>query len=642
MILARCRRESATMTCVRTGGVRRVSILIPLAGLVFLSACNWGRTNMLLQPPISITLLASATTVSFGEPTTVTASVYDESNLGVVWTVSPLNLGILSNPTWSSTTGTATVTYTAPASFTYATNVTITATSITDPAVASSVTVKLSPIAVVLTGGGFSTPVAPQTVNQGGTITLGSTVVNDQSNLGVTWSLSPASGEGSVSVSSQPPFNATYTAPTTVSAPTTVTLTATSVKYPTASANTQITVLPSGAGPNVTIISVNGGPVPGQVYVNGAFTSITICNPGSSATCQTVNGILVDTGSYGLRILQSAIPLLKLPTTTDSLGDTLENCASWQDGSFLWGPVSTADVYIGGEAVSQLVGGFPLGLPLPVQVISSAPNTVPDGCSNGGTDDNTPQLLGANAILGVGPEPNDCTLSGVNYCDGSNQSTPPNVYYACPSTGCSAADSPVLVGTTLQVSNPIPSFSPDNNGVIIQLPPVSDPQASVVGTMTFGIGTESNNTLGSATIYTLDANDHFTTIVNGQTLTSSFIDSGSNALLFPDSLPACAVHIAFYCPTSSTSLSATTDGATQGAGTVDFTVDNADNLFSENGDDAVFIGLAGPAGTYDSCSQGNASCVFDWGLPFFYGRIVYAAIDGQTVTGAPLGPWWAY
>ena len=630
------------MTYGRARSALKMSILVPLAGVICLSACNWGRTNAPLQPPISITLVASATTVSFGQPATVTASIYDESNQGVVWTISPLNLGVLSNQTWSATTNTATVTYTAPASFTYPAAVTITATSITNPVVASSVTVKLSPITVALTGGGFSTPIAPQTVNQGGMITLSAIVVNDQSNLGVTWGLSPANGAGSLSVSSQPPFDATYTAPTTVSEPTTVTLTATSVKYPTVSSSTQITVLPSGGGPNVAVISVNGGPVPGQTYVNGAFTSITICNPGSTATCQTVDGILVDTGSYGLRILQSAIPLLKLPTISDSLGNTLENCASWQDGSFLWGPVSTADVYVGGEAVSQLVGGFPLGLPLPVQVISSVAATVPDGCSNGGVDDNTPQLLGANAILGVGPEPNDCTLSGINYCDGSTQSTAPNVYYACPSTGCGASDSPVLVGTTMQVSNPVPSFFPDNNGVIIQFPPVSDPQASTIGTMTFGIGTESNNALGTATIYTLDANDNFTTIFNGQTLTNSFITSGSNAIRFPGSLPGCAVNTTFYCPASSTSLSATNTGATQGAGTVEFTVDNADSLFSEDGGDSVLIGLAGPEGTYDSCSQGNVSCVFDWGLPFFYGRTVYTAIDGQTVTGAPEGPWWAY
>jgi hypothetical protein len=45
----------------------------------------------------------------------------------------------------------------------------------------------------------------------------------------------------------------------------------------------------------------------------------------------------------------------------------------------------------------------------------------------------------------------------------------------------------------LQVTNPIPLFPSDRNGVIIQLPAITGPQPSVMGTMTFGIETESNN-----------------------------------------------------------------------------------------------------------------------------------------------------
>ena len=64
------------------------------------------------------------------------------------------------------------------------------------------------------------------------------------------------------------------------------------------------------------------------------------------------------------------------------------------------------------------------------------------------------------------------------------------------------------------------------------------------GSLVFGIGTESNNQLASsATVFTL-ACDAFTTVFDGQTFgvtntttcagPYSFIDSGSNALFFPN------------------------------------------------------------------------------------------------------------
>jgi hypothetical protein len=615
--------------------IMRGALLLILAALLALAGC-FKRGPEIIQTPISVSITSTNLSLSLGQSATIRAVVYDQNSQGVTWTASPLDFGALSNPTFDPSTLTASVTYTAPSYVASPTTVTITATSITNPNIASSVKIPFSPITVSLTDSN-GLPLAPQTLNPNDQIQMSPVVSNDPSNKGVTWSISPATGAGNLDVL----FSTLvlYTAPSTVSAATPVTITATSVKDPTVSTRAQIIVLPSGGGPNVVILNVNGGPIPGQVHPNGAFTSVTICNPGSSSACQTVDGILVDTGSYGLRILQSQIPRLKLPTTTDQLGNTLENCASWPDGSFLWGPVASADVYIGGEVANLFAG-----VSGTIQVISSAPSIVPSGCSNGATvADYTPQLLGANGILGIGPEPTDCTLSGVNYCDGSIQATPPGVYYSCPSTGCTTTDSPVTVGKSLQVSNPVsvPSFI-DNNGTIIHLPAVSDPQASAMGTLTFGIGTESNNQLGSATVFTLDAKDNFTTTYNAQTLTNSFIDSGSNALRFPDSLPVCNVSPRFYCPLSPSKLSATITGATKGQGTVNFIVDNADNLFSSDAQDAVFVGLAGPQGTYGACSQGNLSCVFSWGLPFFYGRTVYTAIDGQTVFGAPKAPWWAY
>jgi hypothetical protein len=626
------------VACGRGGKLARAVLTVLLVGgLIFLVACFKGGP-IPTGAPVSITLIPNTTDVTPGQSVTVTADVYDQTGQGATWTISPLNFGTFSKESTMS------VTYTPPNSFATTETVTITATSIADPTVTSSVQITATPLSV-----SFSPPSA-QTLNQGegqtcpsqplilsSCLLIQAAVNGDNTSKGVRWTLSPSSGAGSLS--SIQPLSVIYVAPLIVSAPTTVTVTATSVASPIALQSLNITVLPSGGGLNVAMVNVDGGPVPGQVYANAAFTSLTICKPGSTTACQNISGILVDTGSYGLRILQSGIPQLKLTQLLDANGNILENCDSFPDGSFLWGPVALADIYIAGEFASSA----------PVQVVNDSVNeVVPDGCANGGNNLNTSQLLGANGILGIGPEPNDCTVGGVNYCDGSSQTVPPNVYYACPSVGCKSSDSPVIVPAIRQVANPVFLLNQDSNGVILRFPQVSESEVSLQGTMVFGIGTETGSTfyaengLGNATVFTLDASDHFTTVFNGQSLTGSSFDSGSDGLFFPDELPTCAQHTEFYCPASVTELSATIEGTSQERVLVDFSVANADDLLSSFPNDAVFPALAGPQGNFGSCKDGNASCVFDWGLPFFYGRSVYTAIDTQTVTGAPRPPWWAY
>jgi hypothetical protein len=391
-----------------------------------------------------------------------------------------------------------------------------------------------------------------------------------------------------------------------------------------------------GGAANVQSIAVDGGPVATTIYPNGAFTSVTICNPGTT-TCQTIDGILVDTGSFGLRILSSAITLTGLQVFTSG-SSTLYNCINFADGSFLWGTVALADVKMASELASSA----------PIQVIadpSAGTFTIPANCSNGGIDEDTQATLGTNGILGVGPEPVDCGLA----CDpfGGNQFAPEPFYYSCASgTPCT----PVFASCgaicadpnqNQQLTNPVALFANDNNGVIVQLPALSGAAATESGSLIFGIGTQTNNQIPStATIFTLDSLDTFSVTYKGVTYNSanntpSFIDLGSNAFFFPDAtIPACTDVTAFYCPTSLLSLSATNQGATSGTGTVNFSIDNADNLFAAGGGaDAAFSTLGGP----------NAGGGFDYGLPFFYGKSVFTAIDGAAVpSGAPAAPWWAY
>jgi hypothetical protein len=197
-----------------------------------------------------------------------------------------------------------------------------------------------------------------------------------------------------------------------------------------------------------------------------------------------------------------------------------------------------------------------------------------------------------------------------------------------------------------QVTHSVTLFATDNNGMALQLAPLSSPAATVSGYMTFGIGTQTNNGLGGATVFTVDADDNFTTrlLDTGQSLTSSFIDSGSDGFFFPDgSVPVCATpDSSFFCPTSRIPFSTVNIGANNAQSTINFNVDNADSLFSTYPTGAAFNTLAGPNGT-GACSNGAGACSFDWGLPFFYGRSIFAAIRGQSQPlGAPAAPWWAY
>ncbi len=466
-------------------------------------------------------------------------------------------------------------------------------------------------------------------LNEGGTVNIVATVSNDSSNKGVSWSLS-----GVGTLSAQTITSVTYTAPATVTSTSVATVVATSIASSTITASLPITVSASGTATNVLPIAVNGGLLGNNpIYVNGPFASVQICVPGTS-TCQTIDNVLVDTGSFGLRVLGSEVTIPLLPFM-DSNNNTLYDCVNFLDGSVLWGSVAPANIVLSGE-VAQTTS---------VQVVATPSFSLPSGCT--GTNEDTQATLGANGILGVGPEPFDCGTA----CDPGGGGTPPAVYYLC-SSGGNCATAFVSCGTLCgdpnpnqQITNPVFNFPTDNNGVIVQLPAVTDVAPSVNGSLIFGIGTQSNNGLGSATVFNLDSSDNFVTNFNTESLTASFIDSGSNGLFFPqlNNLPnICSDDNSWYCPPNTTQNSATNVGATGSPqNTVSFSVDNFDAVTAANPDAAAFSNLAGPLGSGLCSSSNTTACSFDWGLPFFYGRSVFTAIDGTAVGNVP-GPFYAY
>jgi hypothetical protein len=264
---------------------------------------------------------------------------------------------------------------------------------------------------------------------------------------------------------------------------------------------------------------------------------------------------------------------------------------------------------------------------VPVQVIGDANFTaVPANCSSTGPAEDTVAAFGANGILGVGVFAQDCGGGCATIVENS-------AYYACTPTQCQATTAVLAT----QVHNPVAFFATDNNGVVIQLPAVAaQGAATVTGSLIFGIDTQSNNKSGNQSVLAVDLTyGDFTTVFNGQSLTQSFLDTGSNAYFFNDpNLQKCtsANFTNFYCPTGPLGLSAMLQGQNAASTSVSFTIDAAETL---GANDPSLVAFGTLAGTYPTANT------FDWGLPFYYGRTVYTAIE-NAATAVGTGPYIAF
>ena len=239
-----------------------------------------------------------------------------------------------------------------------------------------------------------------------------------------------------------------------------------------------------------------------------------------------------------------------------------------------------------------------------------------------GYNDDTVATLGANGILGVGNQAQDCGINCTTLTNTYDYTNGP--YMICSGAVCGIQ----AVAQANQVWNPVAAFPTDNNGESIQLPSVPAAGAAnnaVTGTMTFGIGTETNNAITTQTIYEANCEADLNEVMfnnipyfdvasnnqtNCQTANASFIDSGSNALyiLDPGTLTTATgittvncTDNGWYCPQStlnlgpfppSNNLAFTIYGQNSTQGTVSLSIANADSLFSGN-ENAAFFNLGG-------------------------------------------------
>jgi Protein of unknown function (DUF3443) len=373
---------------------------------------------------------------------------------------------------------------------------------------------------------------------------------------------------------------------------------------------------------------------------------VNVCMPdGKFDNCQTIDHVEIDTGSIGLRIIAAGAPAgelsLALPAVADpnNANNVLAECLQFADG-FSWGSVNLADISlpVSGEQATNvnvhIIGASSAGDPS-----NANPSCVPLPNSMLATE-NTVPAFGANGILGVGPFINDCnstsdcvplqeTCSGGN-CIPGNSAT----YYSCTAAASCAQ---ATVHLQQQLPNPAsifakhPDGSADNNGVIVELPAVG--ASGAVGPLTggalvFGIGTQSNNAITGATKLPADATSGvISATLNGGTYPDSYLDSGSNANFFTDSsLPSCPKpNQGFFCPSSTVSESATLQGTNGTTAAADFSVANANTLFS-NTSDVAFSNLGG---------SNPSSSSLDLGLAFFFGRNVFTGFEDPATNAAP-------
>jgi hypothetical protein len=375
--------------------------------------------------------------------------------------------------------------------------------------------------------------------------------------------------------------------------------------------------------PNTLTVTVDSGPAAATGAINHVYVTVKVCTAGSQTQCASIDHVLLDTGSWGLRLVGSVLTAngVALGTETDGQNLAIEECVTFGGGQ-TWGPVALADVSLAGESAAKL----------PVQIMDDADTSAPPPatCGAGGTLINGVSGFNANGVLGVGVFAQDCGAACVN------ATAPLPIYYGCTAAGVCTAENAAL---SAQVTNPVAMFAADNNGIIVNLPNLQNANGdgSVQGEVIFGIATQTDNSLPVTGLTVLGANasgDFTATYNGGATVLPALIDSGIDSYAFDDpSIAVCAAgaFVGYYCPAVAPQAAFAVNtgvGVNNATNTVDFAIADP-NTFVANA--AAFIDLAG----------GGGSTSFTWGMPFFYGRKIYIGID-QRVAGIYTGPYYAY
>jgi hypothetical protein len=378
---------SASVGTITAAGVYTAPTPVSVATATITAASKTDNsktaTATVTLTPIAVTIPTTPTAIAGAATEAITATVANDitPNAGVTWSITSGG-GALSAVTTTS------VTYTAPLPVTTATAV-ITATSKTDPTKTATFTIPLTPISVGA--------ISPATVNLGTTTTqafTGATVAADSSNSGVTWSISPATGAGTI-VST----TGAYTAPATViSSITTVTVTATSVKDPTKFNTATITLNPIAvAAVTPATVSLNGG---GTQTFGGAAVTYDGTNSGVTWSISPATGagtIVSTTGVYTAPAVISGTSPVTVTVTATSVKDNTKKSTA----TITLNPISLS---ITPTSPAAMIGGAPQAFTATVANDGSSSGVTWSVTSGGGSFSPSSTLSGiATTYTSVSP-----------------------------------------------------------------------------------------------------------------------------------------------------------------------------------------------------------------------------------------------
>jgi hypothetical protein len=200
---------------------------------------------------VTISVSPATTSLNRGQSATFKAKVSGTPETAVTWSLSPSQAGKIANGI-----------YQTPTTVAARETVTVTATSVADPAASAKATIVLQPVELAIQP-------ASASVAAGASTTFAASVTGT-SDTAVTWSLSSAVGTVVKGV---------YTAPATIGSPQTVTLKAASVADPTKFATATITLTPGASLPATPHFGNDGSQlttyVPGKsMFVRSMFFSL--------------------------------------------------------------------------------------------------------------------------------------------------------------------------------------------------------------------------------------------------------------------------------------------------------------------------------------------------------------------------------